>query len=202
MANFANLRGPVGMNRVYARIEGELTPGSFLQALKQGRTFATNGPLLGFTLAGVAPGEALRFATPQGALAFSAHLKSIVPVDQLDIVCNGRVVKSLLGRHASASGDFSGTLPLRQSGWCLLRAETRGAHYPVLDNYVFATTSPVYVTIAEQRPRSHADAEYFLAWIERVRTSTTAYPDWNDASEKTHVLQQLDAARDVFMSLR
>ncbi len=202
MANFASLRGPVGMNRVYARIEGELTPGSFLQAIKQGRTFATNGPLLGFTLAGVAPGEELRFGTPQASLAFSAHLKSLVPVDQLELVCNGHVVRSFLSTHAAASGDFHGTVPLRQSGWCLLRAQTHGARYPVLDNYVFATTSPVYVTIAGQRPRSSADAEYFLAWIERMRTTTNAYPDWNDASEKTHVLQQLDAARGVFTSLR
>ncbi len=48
MANYASLRGPVGMNRVYARVpEGEWTPATWMAALKAGRSFATNGPLLG-----------------------------------------------------------------------------------------------------------------------------------------------------------
>ena len=53
MANFASLRGPVGLNRVYANVpRGPLDIQSWLSSLKQGHTFATNGPLLGFTLGG------------------------------------------------------------------------------------------------------------------------------------------------------
>ena len=55
MANFASLRGPVGLNRVYAKVpKGPLNIESWLSSLKQGHTFATNGPLLGFTLGGQA----------------------------------------------------------------------------------------------------------------------------------------------------
>ncbi len=49
MANFASLRGPVGLNRVYVEVpEGKLDIEPWLASLKRGRTFATNGPLLGF----------------------------------------------------------------------------------------------------------------------------------------------------------
>ena len=51
MANFASLRGPVGMNRVYVRVpDGEVKVREWLEGLKQGRSFATNGPLLGLPL--------------------------------------------------------------------------------------------------------------------------------------------------------
>jgi TolB protein len=58
MANFASLRGPVGMNRVYARVpEGPLSEPAWLDALKAGRSFATNGPLLGLELGGAKIGD-------------------------------------------------------------------------------------------------------------------------------------------------
>jgi hypothetical protein len=51
MANYASLRGPVGLTRVYARMPKTATAtSSWFDSLKHGRTFATNGPLLGFTL--------------------------------------------------------------------------------------------------------------------------------------------------------
>jgi len=45
MANFASLRGPVGLNRVYVEVpKGKLDVDPWLANLKRGRTFATNGP--------------------------------------------------------------------------------------------------------------------------------------------------------------
>jgi Tol biopolymer transport system component len=53
MANFASLHGPVGMNRVYVRSGPPLEHRRWLSALKAGRSFATNGPLLGMTVDGI-----------------------------------------------------------------------------------------------------------------------------------------------------
>jgi hypothetical protein len=93
-------------------------------------------------------------------------------------------------------------LPLSQSGWCALRATSDKGEYPILDTYVNATTSPVYVTIAGQRPRSSADAKYFIAWIDRITESTSAYPDWNSAAEMAAVLAELKAGRAEFERLQ
>src|SRR5260370_32860197 len=61
MANFASLRGPVGLNRVYVKVpNGPLDVEPWLANLKQGRTFATNGPLLGFSLGQRQIGDDLR----------------------------------------------------------------------------------------------------------------------------------------------
>jgi hypothetical protein len=203
MANFASLRGPVGMNRVYARIpEGEIDQSQWLNALKTGRSFATNGPLLGFTLDGAEIGDELRYATGGPRVKYAVHLRSIVAVDHLELVCNGRVVKSFVARTPIDHGDFTGSIVLSKSGWCVVRASSDGARYPVLDNYVYATTSPVYISIAGLAPRSPDDARYFAAWIDRMTETTSGYPDWNSENEKQGVLARLAQARAVFMGMQ
>ena len=202
MANFASLRGPVGMNRVYAQVpDGKLDSAAFAAAIQHGKTFATNAPLLGLTLGGAGLGEELHFDRPQAAVPFRARLRSMVGVDHLELVCNGKVVRSFVRGRAAAAGDFHGVVGLKHSGWCLLRASTDGARYPVLDNYVYATTSPIYIDVGGAPPASPGDARFFVAWIDRVSEATDAYPDWNSAAEKKHVLGELSAARAVYAKL-
>jgi TolB protein len=71
-----------------------------------------------------------------------------------------------------------------------------------LDTYVYATTSPIYVSVAGRRPRSPEDARYFAAWIDRMTETTAAYPDWNSAAEKSGVLERLAQAKLVFVRLQ
>jgi hypothetical protein len=172
-----------------------------MAALKAGRTFATNGPLLGFTLGGAGIGEELKFDAVQPRARFSVRLRSIVAVDHLELVCNGRVVRSLVTGKAVDHGEFSGSIELKDSGWCIARASSDAGRYPVLDAYVYATTSPVYVTVSGHKPRSPEDARYFAAWIDRVAETTAAYPDWNTAEEKRGMLERLTQAKAVFLGL-
>jgi TolB protein len=198
MADYATLRGPVGLNRVYVSVpNGPLDSGVWLAALRGGRTFATNGPLLDFSLAGSPAGASVELAAPR-AVAFSARLSSIVPVDHAQVVCNGEVVQELRLGKTHASLEVQGTVSLKSSGWCVLRAFSARAEYPVLDNFVYATTSPVYVTVAGAKPRSPQDARFFVAWIDHLLQSTAAYPDWNSAAEKAGVLKELSDARAVY----
>jgi hypothetical protein len=202
MANFASLRGPVGMNRVYARVlGGTLTAQTLTNALKSGRTFATNGPLLQFSMGDRGIGEELAFDTPQKQITFTARLRSIVPVDHLEVVCNGKVVRALKLDAARTSSDERGAVAAGESGWCLLRASSDRAEYPVLDNYVYATTSPIYISVGGKAPHAPVDAKYFTAWIDRVTEVTAVYPDWNSAEEKTYVLGRLAEARKIYEKL-
>ena len=97
--------------------------------------------------------------------------------------------------------EVRGTVALTESGWCVLRASSDKAEYPVLENYVYATTSPIYVTIGGERPRSSEDAKYFVAWMERVIAATSRYADWNSAEEKQLVLKRLEEAKAVYEKL-
>ncbi len=67
-----------------------------------------------------------------------------------------------------------------------------------MDNYAYATTSPIYVTVADHKPRSPADAKYFAAWIQRTIEVTEKYPDWNSAAEKELVMKRLREAKKIY----
>ena len=199
-ANYAApIRGIVGMDRVYVWVPAwPLNLAIWMNGLKHGRTFATNGPVINFTLAKEMVGGELNLNASQDAVPFTARLQSIVPVDHLEVVCDGKVVQSLLLDGPKVSADVSGKIPLKESGWCLLRASSDKAEYPVMDNYAYATTSPIYVTVADHKPRSPADAKYFAAWIQRTIEVTEKYPDWNSAAEKELVMKRLREAKKIY----
>ena len=202
MANYASARGPVGLTRVYASIpQAATSTGTWLDSLKHWRTFATNGPLLGFTLGGKAVGEELKLPAGENKLEFTSWLRSFVSVDHLELVCNGKVVRDLKLNGDGQSADAKGTLSISQSGWCLLRASSDKPEHPVLDDYVYATTSPIYVSVAGSVLRPRDDASFFMAWIDRLTQTAKANRDWNTNAERALVLQTLDKARQVYLGL-
>jgi TolB protein len=199
MANFASLRGPVGMNRVYAQVPaGPLEIKPWLASLKRGNTFATNGPLLGFTLDGHIPGSQIKLPMAGGEVKFTAWLRSIVPIDHFEVVCNGKVARDIRLSGSRDSADFSGTLPMRESGWCLARAYADHDEHPVLDNYPYATTSPIYIDVQGSAPDVKSDALYFVSWVDRLIEAADANKDWNTPQEKQRVLSMLGDAKKIY----
>jgi TolB protein len=208
MANYASPRGPVGLDRVYAQVPaGPLSIKPWLKSLKQGRTFATNGPLLGFSLNGRQLGDTIELPSGRHELKFTAWLRSIVPLDHLEIVCDGKVVKDLSLAGERNTGDFRGTLPVSRSGWCLLRTWSEKAPHalPVpypYQGYAYATTSPIYIKVAGTRSDSNKDASYFVAWIDRLVQAVQANQDWNTEAEKKSVLKLFSDARAVYENMK
>jgi TolB protein len=191
----------VGFDRVYAKVRAgpvDVDLEAWMDSLKNGRTFATNGPLINFTLDGETVGDELRLDSPQPAVPFTARLNSIVPVDHFEVVCNGKVVQKLELDAARKAADVQGAIPVKESGWCVLRAWSEKPEYPVMDNYVYATTSPIYLTLDGKKPYSPEDVKYFAAWIARTIEITAAYPDWNSPQEKEQVLRRLSEAKQIY----
>ncbi|HLU05944.1 MAG TPA: CehA/McbA family metallohydrolase [Woeseiaceae bacterium] len=207
MANYASLRGPVGMNRTYVEMPREdLEPAArqdaWLSGLKDGRSLATNGPLLGLTVNGEGPGSVLLLDANERELTYSGFLRSMVPVDHLELVYNGKVVETFDLRGERRSADLSGSVQVDESGWLLVRAWNEGSHPSVFDLYPYATTTPVYVNVDGKAPQSAEDADYFIAWIERIRESAAEHPDYNSDEERAAVLAHLDRAVQVFEQRR
>jgi TolB protein len=169
----------------------------WLDGLRAGRTFVTNGPLLSFTLGGKEPGEEIRLPVRGGDVKFTAELGSIVPVDHFELLCNGEVQKKFLA-EPGRSAQKNGTVRLNRSGWCLLRAYAEKAAHPILDLYPFATTSPVYVTVEGAPARSPEDAAFFVQWMDRVLEFARGRTNWNTPEERAHALAYLENARAVF----
>ena len=200
MGNYASLRGPVGLNRVYA--QGPLEPKieTWLAEIKAGRTFATNGPLLDFWMGEQSIGGEVRLERKNN-VRFSAELHSMVPIDHLQIVCNGKVAQELALNRDRTAAKVDGSLPLSESGWCLLRAFSDRAEYPILDLYPYATTSPIYISVAEAPMHNAADASYFVTWIDQLISAAGSNTSWNTDGEKQSVLSMLREAREKYAKM-
>jgi TolB protein len=201
MANYASLRGPVGLNRVYVPATGRLTRDAFLAGVKQGRGVATNGALLQFTVAGSMPGDTVRMAAG-GTLKYHASLRANFPVDHLELISNGRVAATLTIGPDRRAADVNGELRVTDSGWLLLRAWNDGPHPDVLDIYPYATTSPVYVRVGDRMPRSRDAAAYFLKWLGRIQVATEQNASYRTAAERFAVLQDVGRARAFYDQCR
>jgi len=75
----------VGMDRVYVWVPAwPLNLQMWMSGLRHGRTFATNGPLVNFTLGKEIVGSELQLEAPK-TVPFTARLRSVVPVDHLEV---------------------------------------------------------------------------------------------------------------------
>jgi hypothetical protein len=194
MANYASLRGPVGMNRVF--LDGANDDASMLAALKAGQGFVSNGPMLGLLVDGHKPGDTI---TSRKGLPYRIALRSPVPVDHLELVRNGEVVKRFELTGNRMLFDAEGEIADAQGGWLLLRAWNDGADPVLLDLYPYATTNPVWLD--GPTPDARADAAYFVAWLGRVIEAANARDDYNDAAEKDATLAYLRDAQAKFQAM-
>lgn len=186
MTNFVT----VGANRVYGRVEGELTYQGWIDALKAGRTFVTNSPMLRFTVDGREPGATIELRGKGRAVEILAEAESQLPYHRLEIVSNGQVIAD-----ATPSGPLHRAAvrlehPVAQSCWIAARAveelggyrsagvnfsKIHAAQGTLLGDYfgtrrpetVFAHSSPAYVIVDGKPIRSHDDAGYYIRYLEK-----------------------------------
>jgi len=132
----------IGSTRVYVKPDENLTSESFLGALKKGKSFVSNGPLLEFEVQGKGPGEAVDASA--GTVAWTANVHSALPFERLEIFVNGSVVDTLDGNPAPGSKTYQGSLQVPAGGWVTARVLGDNAGWPALDSYLFAESSPVW----------------------------------------------------------
>src|SRR5262249_42713342 len=79
------LPNPVGYNRAYVCIEGELTYEKWCEGLRAGRSFVSNGPLLRARANGQWPGYVFSADRPI-SVQLEARLDSRDPIDRVELV--------------------------------------------------------------------------------------------------------------------
>ncbi|MDX1962793.1 MAG: CehA/McbA family metallohydrolase [Pirellulales bacterium] len=154
---------PLGYNRVYAQVEGELTLEKWWAAVRAGRVMVTNGPLLRCTVEGKYPGHT--FTASKGEtleLLPELTLSTRDKIDYIEVVHNGVVVNELRLAEYQKSGGKVPPLTFTESGWFLLRAVTNEK-----STYRHATTGPFFVEFDYQKRFNPAAARFFIDWVDR-----------------------------------
>lgn len=160
---------PLGYGRTYAKLKGPLTEANYLDAIRAGRTFATNGPVLILTANGLDSGAEFRYSTAHSELILiKAELRSIQHINSLELIYNGKVIKTLNLKNKVPSPllQESAVMELKpqRSGWIAARAV-----FTSPDGHLRqAHTSPVYVTVDDKPAVSKSDAQYMIRWIDRL----------------------------------
>jgi hypothetical protein len=150
----------LGGMRTYARLQPgeELTCKNWIEAVRAGRTFATNGPLLNFTVNGQSPGGVLDLsaATP---VRIRAEARSIVPFERLEVLHNGVVIAATAATGSPTAAALDAEVPLSAGGWVAARCQGKQQlfHRPA-NQRVFAHTSPLYVQLEGKRIPADAGA--------------------------------------------
>ncbi|HUG81662.1 MAG TPA: CehA/McbA family metallohydrolase [Bryobacterales bacterium] len=189
----------IGSARVYAFLGEKLTWDGWLDAIRGGRTFVTNGPLIQFTINGEIAGGEIHLPAGGGSVEVRATLESIVPLETFEIIRNGKVVETISLERDNQKAVFEKRLDVKESGWYTLKAAGTGIQHPVDDSYPVAETGPIYVYVGDQPIRSKEDAAYFVQWIDDLITLWDGYEFWRSDREKNHVLGQFREARAVFV---
>ena len=169
-----------GRERFYTQVEGPLTPDNWLEGVRRGRTFATNGPMLEFRVNGKSMGAEIALSKPasveiEGRVQFDPARDE---VDRLEVVENGQVVRSVPrdGGAAEIRCRFQHTV--QDSGWLALRAVGKkvGERRLFLPRYDFYTlpslahSAPIYVTRkkAPGRASQRGGRSSLQTWIARL----------------------------------
>jgi hypothetical protein len=159
---------PVGLYRTYARLDEEFSYEAWCRAVRAGRTFLSGGPLVTLSADGCEPGGTVGLSGP-GTVSVRAGVRSIFPLESLEIVRNGEVVM-----RAEANGgrqaEISGELRIAGNSWIACRAFGADYHLDEWGRRVFAHTSPVYVACGGEWTMTDPDGiRYIRTLVEGAR---------------------------------
>lgn len=201
---------PLGSNRVYAKIQGPAGYDAWLAAVKAGRGFVTNGPILEFEASGAVPGDVMDF---QGTKRVKARVtaRSILPFTTLEIVLNGDTVghKTVpLFRSEPKDGLYSmeveATVELTKSSWLAARV----VDHPDLRNRilprevsVFAHTDPIYFLQEGRKVRVEASIAYLRKYVKGVLHWLDTNPRFMNQEDRRNARQTAEEALRFYEGL-
>ena len=190
--NFSNVwRDPSGGTaRTYARLDGPLSWRSWIEAVRAGRTVATNGPLLFAAIDGGEPGSEL---TPRDRVTVEIDLETIAPVEVVEVVVDGSVAQVIPVADGGRRLDTSVSVDVDGARWIALRARGGPARYSG-DNYAFAHTTPVYFAGAPANEASRASAEFLTTVIEEIWRRVDQRDAWVRPEDRAAYRAHLDEA--------
>lgn len=188
----------LGAVRTYARLEPdqEFRYGAWIESVRAGRTFVTDGPLLSLAVNGQEIGSALSLPNEGQTVRIQAEARSVTPFARLECVYNGEVVAAneTDGEHRAAI--IEADVPISGSGW--LAARCLGD-----DSVIRAHTSPVYLRREDRPLRPDADTlapllavlDGTLAWVQREARCPKE-------QQREQLMQTLHAARQELLRRR
>jgi len=187
-----------GQARVYVHVDGDFTYGQWIKSLRAGRTFVTNAPMFEFTVDEQMAGSTINLTEP-GVIELSSNVSSQYALDRFEVIYNGQVAYSHVFDEPTKTVRLREQIDVPRSGWIAVRAGGP-SHADQPGGNVFGHTSPVYVDVKDKPIDAKADAEYFVNWIDRLRTDVRRR-NRIPSRHQVDVESQIAEARQIFNNL-
>jgi len=184
-----------GGQRVYVFTGGDLDYRRWVEAYRRGRSFASNGPLLKFTVNGELPGSEFELSRGE-KVSVKASVESLVSLDALEIVVNGEIVASENG--PSKKLVLEREIALAEGSWIAARA--RGPYDPLLvnDDNAFAHSSPAYCKVDGRSVRDPESARFFVAWIDKLIERVQRSERFENENQRRETIELFRRARQYY----
>ncbi len=170
--------GTIGSTRAYAHTGDAFDADSWIEAVRQGRTFVTTGPMLELAVNGRPPGTVLAAGTGD-RITVKARAWGELPGRQpvrLKLVSFGQVLKEVSGPGAL---ELSAEIHVERSCWVTAVCETNDQ--PLMDApgyFSGAVATPVYIEVGG-RPAVHR--AQLASLVERRLQTLREIERWLDA---------------------
>ena len=175
------------LNRVYANVRGSLTIRSWLDALKAGRTFITNGPLFEFSVGSTDIGGTLALGSRQ-EVRVRGRAVGRQNFGTVQLVRNGRVIDETAAAPSGAyfEAKLDRSIAIDEPCWLALRiSSTSRSEY---GRELFGHTSPVYVTIDGASVRIQQDVDWLIKDMEHAIEAISARGSFAAQADRERVL--------------
>jgi TolB protein len=133
----------IGATRIYARPDGAMNLPNYLEAVRRGRSFVTNGPLIKFNAGGAEIGGVIN-ADGNRQIDWKLETASATPAEKVEIIVNGKIVWSGQGMTEAGRKTFAGRANVPGGGWIAARVYGGAIRPPFADSYPFAHTAPIW----------------------------------------------------------
>lgn len=174
-------------------------PDEWFRGLKAGRSFVTTGPLMQFRISGRLPGERLALDAPGGEITVEGWVESLNPLDKVELVFNGEVVRRFTLDADRRKSVFKERIPVTRSGWFHLRATANAGRDPRRPELAFS--NPIQIIVGDQPIRNKASAEYLIRWVDKLQDMARGSLPWRSEAEREKVFAQFEEARRVYARL-
>ena len=197
---FTNWRGinrVPGGSRQYVHVGGAMSWERWIDRYREGRSFATTGPLLTFDVNGSSVGEQIRFAPGSTYRAtLRADVMSRTPIERVEFIQNGRVVESA---DAGGSDRFrlEKEIQVSESSWFAARVYGPGA--PGLTTRALAHSSAVFVTAGPGPVLVREDLEIAVRWIDRLWAYLVERDNFGSQANREAARKMIEQARNHYL---
>ncbi|TMQ32556.1 MAG: hypothetical protein E6K70_17905, partial [Planctomycetota bacterium] len=185
-----------GGERAYVKMDGPFSYQKWIEGLRAGKSFVTNGPMLELSVDGKGIGGEVKLPSA-GEVHVRATVASQFPLDRLEVLYNGKVMATAVPVKKELTTELDTTIPIKSSGWIAARAVGPAAA-DVQGEWLHGHTSPVYVVVGDKPPGSADDARYFLAWIDRLWDTIQERDRFPDRRSQAEVEAEVNEARKVY----